>query len=83
MENNVNTTENASNGEQSEPLKQGAVMFSLPTVERMIRYALWIQELGYDFPHLHRKRTKDEIFAEVLQTAINAESAESYKGNGT
>lgn len=45
-------------------------MFSLPAVERMIRYALWIQELGHDFPHLHRKRTKDEIFSEVLQTAM-------------
>jgi hypothetical protein len=59
------------------------VMFSLPAVERMIRYALWIQELGYDFPHIHRKRTKDEIFVEVLQTAIDAENAESYKSNGT
>lgn len=29
MENNVNTTENASNEEQSKPLKQGAVMRSL------------------------------------------------------
>ena len=67
---------------EDKPLQQAPVMFSLPEAERMIRYALWIQELGYDFPHLHRKRTKDEIFAEVLQTAIDAKSAESYKGNG-
>jgi hypothetical protein len=49
-------------------------------VRRVLNYALWMKQIIFDNPTLHRKRTNEEIIEEVLETA-NLQSKQTLSIN--